>query len=51
MKQGQRFPHGSLFVAGSPFQYTVGQLKTGGSHKVQVGGPGLERGEVGSESM
>ena len=35
---------------GSPFQYTVGQLTTGGAHKVQVGGPGLERGEVNLDS-
>ena len=39
-----------LFCLGSPFQYTVGQLQTGGSYKVQVGGPGLERGEVNMES-
>ena len=35
---------------GSPFQYSVGQLSLGGSHKVQVGGPGLEKGEVGIRS-
>lgn len=39
--------HKGMHISGSPFQYTVGQLKVGGSHKVQVGGPGLERGEVG----
>ena len=39
-----------LVCLGSPFQYTVGQLQTGGSYKVQVGGPGLERGEVNMES-
>ena len=31
---------------GSPFQYTVGKIPTGGSHKVQCGGPGLEKGET-----
>ena len=36
--------------AGSPFQYSVGQLSLGGPHKVQVGGPGLEKGEVGIRS-
>uniref|UniRef100_A0A0B7A146 Filamin n=1 Tax=Arion vulgaris TaxID=1028688 RepID=A0A0B7A146_9EUPU len=39
--------HKSMHVSGSPFQYSVGQLALGGPHKVQVGGPGLERGEVG----
>lgn len=42
--------HKAMHIAGSPFQYTVGQLSTGGSHKVQVGGPGLERGEVNMEN-
>ncbi|XP_052265611.1 filamin-A-like isoform X1 [Dreissena polymorpha] len=37
--------HKGMHISGSPFQYTVGQLKTGGSHKVQVGGPGVEKGE------
>ncbi|CAH1773270.1 unnamed protein product [Owenia fusiformis] len=36
-----------LHCSGSPFQYTVGQLTAGGPHKVEVGGTGLERGEVG----
>ncbi|XP_058045834.1 filamin-C isoform X7 [Ahaetulla prasina] len=31
-------------VPGSPFQFTVGPLGEGGSHKVRAGGPGLERG-------
>ncbi|KAK7113041.1 filamin-A-like isoform X2 [Littorina saxatilis] len=40
--------HKGMHISGSPFQYSVGQLNMGGSHKVQVGGPGLEKGEVGS---
>lgn len=41
----------TLFLfAGSPFQYSVGQLSSGGYHKVQVGGPGVEKGEVKKES-
>ncbi|XP_041363463.1 filamin-A-like isoform X1 [Gigantopelta aegis] len=43
--------HKSLHISGSPFQYTVGQLSMGGYHKVQVGGPGLERGEVGRKNV
>ncbi|XP_067672401.1 filamin-A-like isoform X3 [Haliotis asinina] len=39
--------HKSMHISGSPFTYSVGQLNVGGYHKVQVGGPGLERGEVG----
>ncbi|ESO84790.1 hypothetical protein LOTGIDRAFT_221912 [Lottia gigantea] len=39
--------HKGLHIAGSPFPYSVGQLSQGGFHKVQAGGPGLERGEVG----
>ncbi|XP_076459972.1 filamin-A-like isoform X2 [Babylonia areolata] len=39
--------HKSMHISGSPFQYSVGQLNLGGTHKVQVGGPGLEKGEVG----
>ena len=31
---------------GSPFQFTVGPIAGGGSHKVHAAGPGLERGEV-----
>ncbi len=30
-------------VPGSPFQFTVGPLGEGGSHKVRAGGTGLER--------
>ncbi|XP_078597434.1 filamin-A-like isoform X41 [Branchiostoma floridae x Branchiostoma japonicum] len=37
-------------VPGSPFQFTVGPLTEGGAGKVQAGGPGLERGEVGQLS-
>ncbi|XP_012936132.1 filamin-A [Aplysia californica] len=39
--------HKGMHISGSPFQYSVGQLAVGGPHKVQVGGPGLEKGEVG----
>lgn len=38
--------HKGVHISGSPFMYTIGQLKIGGSHKVQVGGPGLEKGEA-----
>jgi filamin len=38
--------HRGLHIAGSPFQYTVGQPPNAGSYKVEIGGPGLERGEV-----
>jgi hypothetical protein len=34
------------FIPGSPFQYTVGTLVAGGTHKVEIGGTGLEKGEV-----
>lgn len=30
--------------------YTVGSNASGGYHKVQAGGPGLEKGEVNGES-
>jgi len=43
-------PTSLFFRTGSPFQYSVGQLSSGGTHKVQVGGPGVERGEVGASS-
>lgn len=39
--------HKGLHIAGSPFQYTVGQPPAGGPHKVEIGGTGLEKGEVG----
>jgi filamin len=35
------------YLAGSPFQFTVGPLRDGGAHRVHAGGPGLERGEQG----
>lgn len=35
-----------IHFAGSPFQYTVGKIPAGGSHKVEFGGPGVEQGEV-----
>uniref|UniRef100_A0A8D0GIS0 Filamin C n=1 Tax=Sphenodon punctatus TaxID=8508 RepID=A0A8D0GIS0_SPHPU len=34
-------------VPGSPFQFTVGPLGEGGSHKVRAGGTGLEQGIAG----
>ncbi|XP_043944575.1 filamin-C isoform X3 [Protopterus annectens] len=34
-------------VPGSPFQFTVGPMGEGGSHKVRAGGTGLERGVAG----
>jgi len=39
--------HKGLHISGSPFQYTVGQPQAGGPHKVEIGGTGLEKGEVG----
>ncbi|XP_053387060.1 filamin-A-like isoform X2 [Mercenaria mercenaria] len=42
--------HKAMHISGSPFQYTIGQLKVGGAYKVQVGGPGLEKGEAGQEN-
>lgn len=41
----------SFCVAGSPYQYTVGKVPSGGTHKVEFGGPGVEKGEVGTKSM
>jgi len=38
-------------VTGSPYQYTVGKVPAGGTHKVEFGGPGVEKGEVGAKSM
>lgn len=43
--------HKGMHISGSPFQYSVGQLNMGGFHKVQVGGPGLEKGEVGVKNV
>ncbi|KAL0968726.1 hypothetical protein UPYG_G00270880 [Umbra pygmaea] len=37
-------------VPGSPFQFTVGPMGEGGSHKVRAGGTGLERGVAGAPS-
>nr|XP_029490900.1 filamin-C-like [Oncorhynchus nerka] len=37
-------------VPGSPFQFTVGPLGEGGSHKVRAGGTGLERGVAGAST-
>jgi len=39
-----------MLVAGSPYQYTVGKVPSGGTHKVEFGGPGVEKGEVGAKS-
>jgi filamin len=35
-----------IHFAGSPYQYTVGKVPSGGTHKVEFGGPGAEKGEV-----
>jgi len=35
-----------FIFAGSPFEFTVGPIAGGGSHKVHAAGPGLERGEI-----
>lgn len=43
--------HKGLHIAGSPFMYTVGSNASGGYHKVQAGGPGLEKGEVNGENV
>ncbi|KAM6960914.1 filamin-C-like [Aplochiton taeniatus] len=37
-------------VPGSPFQFTVGPLGEGGSHRVRAGGTGLERGVAAAPS-
>jgi filamin len=39
-----------IHFAGSPFQYTVGKTPVGGPHKVEFGGPGAEKGEVGTKN-
>jgi len=36
--------------AGSPFQYTVGKSAEGGTHKVDFGGVGIDKGQVGMKS-
>ncbi|XP_076447622.1 filamin-A-like isoform X2 [Babylonia areolata] len=38
--------HRDMHIPGSPFQFTVGPITGGGSHKVHAAGLGLERGEV-----
>lgn len=38
-----------FFRTGSPFQYTVGKPATGGTHRVEFGGPGIEGGSLGSK--
>ncbi|ELU02480.1 hypothetical protein CAPTEDRAFT_100274 [Capitella teleta] len=38
--------HKGIHIPGSPFQFTVGPITDGGSHKVRAVGPGLERAEV-----
>ncbi|GFR73948.1 filamin-C [Elysia marginata] len=38
--------HKDMHIPGSPFEFTVGPIAGGGSHKVHAAGPGLERGEV-----
>ena len=37
-------------ITGSPFQFTVGKAPTGGTHRIEFGGPGVEQGEVDSKS-
>ena len=39
-----------LTRAGSPLQYTVGKTPIGGTHKVEFGGAGAERGAIGIKS-
>lgn len=38
--------HKDMHIPGSPFEFTVGPIAGGGSHKVHAAGPGLERGEI-----
>jgi filamin len=38
--------HKDMHIPGSPFEFTVGAISGGGSHKVRAAGPGLVRGEV-----
>ena len=40
----------NLNTAGSPLPFTVGSSPIGGTHKVEFGGVGLERGVVGVKS-
>jgi len=39
-----------IHIQGSPFQYTVGKTSAGGTHKVEFGGPGIDKGEVGTKN-
>jgi len=39
-----------LMLTGSPFQYTVGKSPPGGTHKVDFGGVGVDKGQVGMKS-
>jgi len=39
-----------LVGVGSPLQYTVGKTPVGGTHKVEFGGAGAERGAIGIKS-
>lgn len=39
-----------LIDVGSPLQYTVGKNPVGGTHKVEFGGAGAERGAIGVKS-
>lgn len=43
--------HKGLHLSGSPFQYTVGTVPSSGPYKVEIGGTGLERGEVNIQNM
>ncbi|XP_061187564.1 filamin-A-like isoform X11 [Saccostrea echinata] len=38
--------HKDMHIPGSPFEFTVGPITGGGSHKVHAAGPGLEKGEI-----
>ncbi|XP_041349933.1 filamin-A-like isoform X2 [Gigantopelta aegis] len=38
--------HKDAHIPGSPFEFTVGPIMGGGSHKVRAAGPGLQRGEI-----
>ncbi|XP_056000448.1 filamin-A-like isoform X18 [Ostrea edulis] len=38
--------HKDMHIPGSPFEFTVGPITGGGSHKVHAAGPGLDKGEI-----
>jgi filamin len=42
--------HRDIHIEGSPFEYTVGSIDDGGSHKVISGGLGVVKGEVNLKS-